>query len=156
MPRIDDLESAVTEQGSVVRGLKEKKAAASEVDAAVALLKGRKAELTAAVEEAMANVASESEEYAKLKAKLPGAPRAPKKDKAAAPKKEGGKKDRAAAGAGGGGGAPMSKDAGRVKDADEKGMTYTREGNWAKWYEQVITKSEMIECTPARFELPIS
>jgi len=41
--------------------------------------------------------------------------------------------------------APPAKDAGKVKDADEKGLTFTKEGNFPRWYEQVIVKSEMIE-----------
>ena len=33
--------------------------------------------------------------------------------------------------------APPAKDAGKVKDADEKGLTFTKEGNFPRWYEQV-------------------
>ena len=41
--------------------------------------------------------------------------------------------------------AGVAKDAGKVEDAHELGLTFTREGNFPKWYEQVIVKSEMIE-----------
>ena len=40
---------------------------------------------------------------------------------------------------------PVDKDAGKIEGADEKGMTFTKEGNFPKWYEQLIYKSEMIE-----------
>ena len=62
----------------------------------------------------------------------------------------------AAGGGGGGGGGGASKaakpakgpppaDAGKKVGADSKGLEYTKEGNFPKWYEQVITKAEMIE-----------
>jgi len=34
---------------------------------------------------------------------------------------------------------------GKKKDADTKGLEYTKDGNFAEWYQQVITKSEMID-----------
>mmetsp|Transcript_29350 Transcript_29350/g.48675 ORF Transcript_29350/g.48675 Transcript_29350/m.48675 type:complete len:486 (+) Transcript_29350:44-1501(+) len=40
---------------------------------------------------------------------------------------------------------PPPKDAGKKVNADAKGLEYTKAGNFPKWYEQVIIKSEMIE-----------
>lgn len=40
---------------------------------------------------------------------------------------------------------PIAKDAGKKENADEKGLTFTKEGNFPKWYEQIIIKSEMID-----------
>lgn len=37
------------------------------------------------------------------------------------------------------------KGVGKVEGADSKGLEYTKEGNFPKWYEQIIIKSEMIE-----------
>merc|ERR1719409_2213360 len=36
-------------------------------------------------------------------------------------------------------------DGGKKAGADKKGLEYTKEGNFAKWYEQIITKAEMID-----------
>ena len=55
------------------------------------------------------------------------APKAPKAPKAAQEPKEGGKK----------------KDGGG--DADQKGIQYSKEANFAEWYQQVIVKAEMID-----------
>ncbi len=52
--------------------------------------------------------------------------------------KKGGKKDAGKQDAG-------KKDTGKKEDANQNGIEYTREKNIAKWYQQVITKSEMIE-----------
>jgi len=41
--------------------------------------------------------------------------------------------------------APPVKEHGKKEGADVKGLTYTKEGNFPKWYEQIIIKSEMIE-----------
>ena len=87
---IEGLEKSVAEQGELVRGMKGK-ASKEEITAAVEELKARKAQLTAALEEAMAK-AGPGEEYDRLKAKLPAAPKPTKADekKAKADKKKGG------------------------------------------------------------------
>ena len=54
-------------------------------------------------------------------AAAPAAPKAPKEAKAPKEKKDG----------------PPQKDVGKKDGADEKGLTYTKEGNFPKWYEQV-------------------
>lgn len=45
----------------------------------------------------------------------------------------------------GGKGAKKAKDEGKIEDALKIGIEYTKEQNFSKWYQQVITKSEMIE-----------
>lgn len=46
---------------------------------------------------------------------------------------------------GGKGGKKGKEDAGKIEDALKIGIEYTKEQNFSKWYQQVITKSEMIE-----------
>jgi len=37
------------------------------------------------------------------------------------------------------------KESGMKKDVDQKGISYTKDGNFSEWYQQVIVKSEMID-----------